>query len=191
MQKKRIYLAGPDVFFPNMIDIRDKKLKICSTYGMLGVFPIDNNPLPDLSKKNLGRYICRKNKGLIVTCQGIIANITPFRGIGVDPGTAYEIGYADALRRPIFGYTNNPDSFLLRTKIVFNGKFNESVFVDEDGFIIEDFNMVDNLMIDTSILDSSKTLIVPETTEPFDSLYTFEKAVYAAKKYFDELEKLD
>jgi nucleoside 2-deoxyribosyltransferase len=33
-------------------------------------------------------------------------NCSPFRGVSLDAGTAYEIGYACALGKPVFGYSN-------------------------------------------------------------------------------------
>ncbi|MDR9459781.1 MAG: hypothetical protein RI591_06525, partial [Dehalococcoidia bacterium] len=33
---KRVYLAGPDVFFPNAIEIGNAKKRICAQYGFEG-----------------------------------------------------------------------------------------------------------------------------------------------------------
>ena len=51
----------------------------------------------------------------------------------MDPGTAYEIGFADALGKTVIIYTKDPSVYKTR--------------VQPDGLIVEDFNLVDNLMI--------------------------------------------
>lgn len=192
MNKVKLYLAGPEVFLPNVLEIRSKKLKICDDFGFFGVFPVDESYLPALqTKRNEGLYLCRKNKRLIAQATGIIANVTPFRGVSIDPGTAYEIGYADALRRPIFAYSNIPGLFLDRMESydsvsVINGKT-----YDSDGFLIEDFDLYDNLMISGSINDSTKTMLISEVDCELGDLTLFEKAVIEARKYFDDLEDLN
>jgi nucleoside 2-deoxyribosyltransferase len=39
---KKIYLAGPDVFLSNAIEIGQKKKDLCKKYGFEGHFPLDN-----------------------------------------------------------------------------------------------------------------------------------------------------
>ena len=38
-----IYLAGPDVFLPNAIEVGKKKKAICEEFGFEGLFPADND----------------------------------------------------------------------------------------------------------------------------------------------------
>ena len=38
----------------------------------------------------------------------IIANLTPFRGPGADPGTVYELGYMAGRGKLCLGYCNDP-----------------------------------------------------------------------------------
>ena len=122
MENNKVYIAGPEVFLPNMKEIREAKLEICALHNLHGIYPIDDNPLPKLNGKNLGHYICRSNKNKIKQCFAVIANITPFRSVSADAGTIFEIGYADALNRPIFAYTNNPLFFAWRCIEEFNGE---------------------------------------------------------------------
>lgn len=190
IKKKNLYLAGPEVFLPDAQDIGDKKIKICSEHGFTGIYPVDNEPLPRLTGSNLGFYICRKNKQKIKMSSGVIANITPFRSISIDPGTAYEIGYADALSRPIFAYTNSPDSFVERTVAAFGGAIANDIIVDNIGMLIENFGLVDNLMIDGAIHDSTKTLLVSDCVRELEDLELFERAVVAAKSYFDRQDEI-
>ena len=38
----KAYLAGPDVFFPDASQIDSEKKRICAKYGLVGLFPLDN-----------------------------------------------------------------------------------------------------------------------------------------------------
>ncbi|KAH2843018.1 hypothetical protein KXW36_000355, partial [Aspergillus fumigatus] len=37
----KIYLAGPDVFLPDALDIGKQKVAICERYGVRGLYPLD------------------------------------------------------------------------------------------------------------------------------------------------------
>ena len=39
--RPRIYLAGPEVFLPDSLDIGAKKVALCAAHGFEGVFPLD------------------------------------------------------------------------------------------------------------------------------------------------------
>ena len=53
------------------------------------------------------RRISRANEGLMRSCDALVANLTPFRGVSMDSGTAFEVGFMQALGRPLgAGYTN-------------------------------------------------------------------------------------
>jgi nucleoside 2-deoxyribosyltransferase len=135
----RIYLAGPDVFYPDAKE-RGEKLKVlCEKYGFEGAYPLDGDPKfePDDTPKVKGRRIFEANIRLIMSCSYILANITPFRGPSVDAGTAFEIGFGAGCRLPVYGYTESKTEYKYR--------------VQEDGLYIENFGMVDNLMIDSAL----------------------------------------
>ena len=38
----KIYLAGPDVFLPDAVEIGRQKAAICAAHGLTGVYPLDN-----------------------------------------------------------------------------------------------------------------------------------------------------
>ena len=37
-----IYLAGPDVFLPDAIEVGRRKIEICARHGVTGVYPLDS-----------------------------------------------------------------------------------------------------------------------------------------------------
>jgi len=162
----RAYLAGPDVFYPNAIDIGNAKKEICSAHNIEGVFPLDAKfDLAGLSPEEQGHRCFDSMVDLMQHCDLAIANFTPFRGPSMDVGTAVEIGYMHGLGKPVFGYTNVVQSFAER--------------VGEDGFFVEPFGLVDNLMVEGPVVRSGGSIIrvsVPEE-QVYSSLEGFEKCV--------------
>ena len=136
---RRVYLAGPDVFFPDVAE-RSAMLKdACRHYGFEGVFPLDSGVqlTSPIAREENGFLIYEANIKLIRSCHAILANVSPFRGPSVDAGTAFEIGYGRALGLEVVGYTSNRTLYKER--------------VTPDGLMIEDFGMIDNLMIHASM----------------------------------------
>ena len=124
---------------------------------------------------------------MIKSCEIIIANITPFRGPSADVGTAYEMGFAHALGKKVFAYTNVAVPFTERTIKALGNQVNRSQdgkLRDAQGMFIEENGLIDNLMIDGCINANSKFLVVEEA--PADQLFTylggFEKCLGAAQQ---------
>jgi nucleoside 2-deoxyribosyltransferase len=112
----RVYLAGPEVFLQNAKEIGEQKKVLCREYRFEGVFPLDNEvETRGKSPRERGLCISATNEALIKSCHVVIANLTPFRSPSCDVGTAYEIGFAYALGKKIFAYTNVTESFTQRT----------------------------------------------------------------------------
>ena len=150
---KHIYLAGPDVFLPDANEILLLKKQICKKYGFVGISPLDNTLpyLDNISKIQNGYLIANHNETIIKTCNILVANITPFRGPNMDPGTAYEIGFARGLKKPTFAYTSNPLTLFERTKL-FYGVTNN---LDPNNILIEDFDSSENVMISNAVYSSN------------------------------------
>jgi len=109
--KTRIYLAGPDVFEPNAIEIGREKKATCEAYGFEGVFPLDNE-IPNFDQsKHTGLRIGAANEALMDSCDVIAANMTPWHGPGMDTGTAFEMGYMRAQKKFILAYTDDMRPF--------------------------------------------------------------------------------
>jgi nucleoside 2-deoxyribosyltransferase len=183
---KLVYLAGPEVFLLNAKEVGEQKKQLCRKYGFLGIFPLDNEiNTQGKSPNQIGWCISAVNEAWIKTCDVVVANLTPFRGPSADVGTAYEIGYAHALDKKIFAYTNTPTSFTERTKKALNTKVNRSNdgrLRDANDMFIEENELVDNLMLDGCIHASTGELVVVEapTNETFTFLEGFEKCLKMA-----------
>lgn len=169
MGQRSIYLAGPDVFWPNANELGSAKKKLCQQYGFSGHFPLDTElDLSGLSPFDAGLAIYRANITLMDKCDLIIANMTPFRGPSMDVGTAFEMGYITAQNKPVWGYSL--DGRLYNNRI----KGSE---VDSNGFTIESFAMADNLMM-VGATDQQGGLLTKSLTENMENhLQLFEQVL--------------
>lgn len=167
----RVYLAGPDVFFPNAVEIGEEKKRICARYGFEGVFPLDADfkPLFDIdSPAEQGYRTFDLMVGLMDSCDLAIANLTPFRGPSMDVGTAIEMGYMHGCGKPVLGYTNVAADYAGR--------------VPPDGFTVEPFGLADNLMVEGPIHKSGATVVRADVPpgEVYTSLEGFAQCVRQA-----------
>jgi nucleoside 2-deoxyribosyltransferase len=176
-----VYLAGPDVFLPDAADLGERKKAICRAHGFDAYFPLDSTP--GGSGNGGGEQVGQK-AGLVIfdacvkmmrECHLAIANLTPFRGISMDVGTAVELGFMHALGKPVFGYTNVPDDYHARVA---------AAGVGDDGHLVERFGFFDNLMCEGPIRRSGGEVVrlhVPAADVQND-LNGFEKCVRQARR---------
>ena len=165
-QARRAYLAGPEVFLPNVLEVGEKKKLLCTKYGFKGVYPADSVLSMDPTSVN-GLAIAKANEMLIATCDFVVANVTPFRSPSADVGTVYEMGFARGQGMPVFAYSAVAQDFTSRTVAKFNvTRSGDGKFRDNKGLAIEEFGLVDNLMLDYSVRAGVNEIIVPEHVEP-------------------------
>ncbi|MEL7048092.1 MAG: nucleoside 2-deoxyribosyltransferase [Pseudomonadota bacterium] len=166
-RKPHIYLAGPEVFLPNALEVADQKKRICADHGLTGVFPLDadlTRPI-DATDPEFASIISASNENLMRRCDAIIANCTPFRGTGMDAGTAFELGFMRALGRPCFGYSNVPGDYAERARLYRAQNPDFPFEGDPPGTEIEDFGLPENLMIACAIDANGTGLITPDTSD--------------------------
>jgi nucleoside 2-deoxyribosyltransferase len=150
-RRPRVYLAGPEVFLRNAAEIGAIKVALCRDAGLEGLFPLDQTlDVAGLAPLAQAAAIAVANEDLMRSAAAIIANMTPFRGVSMDAGTAYEVGFMRALRRPVFGYTSSPGDYRARVE-----RFRRDAPPWSDGestcSLVEDFGMAENLMIDCAV----------------------------------------
>jgi len=178
MPQPRAYLAGPDVFLPHAATMARAKAEICARHGLEGVSPF--NPDLDLTAPPdaLWRHIFLDDVALMLGCDLIIANLTPFRGASADAGTLVELGWFYARGRPAFGYSNSADDFATRSRAQMARSPDPL-----PGLAVEAFGLHDNLMIPGVLTYGGGTkLHTPSDgiSRAFDSLEIFELCVAAA-----------
>jgi nucleoside 2-deoxyribosyltransferase len=141
----KVYLAGPDVFLPDAVDIGRRKAELCTRHGLTGLYPLDNAIDPAASDASL--RIFRGNQAMMIEADAVIANLTPFRGPGADPGTVYELGYMAGRGKLCLGYSNDPTSYADRVRRFTDVHSRDGGLVDASGLTVEDFGLTDNLMM--------------------------------------------
>jgi nucleoside 2-deoxyribosyltransferase len=186
MPTPRIYLAGPEVFLPDALTVGARKAALCAQHGLESVFPLDAQlDLAGLAKPEQARRISEANEGLMRSCAGLIANLMPFRGVSMDAGTAFEVGFMRALGRPVLGYTNVTADYRARAEVYRSAPPPLPDF-DHPEAEIEDFDGAENLMIEVAIVESGGTVVrtaVPPGEEMRD-LAGFEACLAQAARIF-------
>ena len=177
----RVYLAGPEVFLPDAVEIGQRKVEMCQRHGMIGLFPLDLDAPsgPATSAAIFGACLSAMREA-----DAVIANLTPFRGVGADPGTAFELGFMLALGKPVFGYTNDPAAHLERVRAGYGPlALKGDQLWASDGNAVEDFELFDNLMLAEALAVHGPGVFVPPepVLDPARDLSTFERcAAHAA-----------
>lgn len=145
----RVYVAGPDVFLPNAVEhlnhLRDK----LAAKGITALIPLDNEVTGGFGI-DIADEIYKGNVAMIDRCDAVIANIEPFRGDHMDPGTAFEIGYAIAKGKPVYCYTTHAHNTMYG-RITSSHEKVLGQYRDLNGMAIEDFGETENLMITSSV----------------------------------------
>jgi nucleoside 2-deoxyribosyltransferase len=176
----KIYLAGPDVFLPDAVDIGRRKVELCRQCGLIGLYPLDNAIDPTAEDASL--RIFRGNETMMIEADAIIANLTPFRGPGADAGTVYELGYMAGRGKLCFGYSNNPSAYADRVREFTEVNSRDGRLIDALGLTVEDFALTDNLMM-IHALDLHGCALVTPHQSPADiwrDLTAFETCVRLA-----------
>jgi len=141
---QKIYIAGPDVFEKNSIEIGKTLVDLSTKYGFIGLYPMDNVVDFSQSKHKIASDIFKANVKMIQDADIIIANLNSFRGKESDSGTVWECGYGHALGKKVYGYLQKSDSYIEQ----FPNKIQrDGMFWDEKDRFIEDFEHPVNLMI--------------------------------------------
>jgi nucleoside 2-deoxyribosyltransferase len=164
-----VYFAGPGCLARDAVERRRHIDALCAKYGLGCLWPSE-------------RYLFRsgdKIKGRpldvpeilhtsviesIKDAAAIVADISPFRGPHLDAQTAFEIGYAAALGKPIFAWTNATypafpgapaghrrhatlgDRIWCGETAAADGHWR-----DEQGFLVENFDLPESSLISCAI----------------------------------------
>jgi nucleoside 2-deoxyribosyltransferase len=171
-----VYLAGPEVFLPEALELGKKKTEICNMYDFEARFPLDVVPDPDeIDPSSVAISIFDVCVAMMDTCDLLIANMTPFRGISMDVGTAVELGYMHAKGKPVFGYTNVEADYATRVS---------DAGLSDELQLVENYGLFDNLMCDGPVRRSGGEVVryaVPGS-ELLTSLEGFELCVKQARR---------
>lgn len=177
----KLYLAGPEVFLDDAREIGRRKVELCIRFGFTGLYPLDGDPLLDTAAGAASRAIFAANLALMRSADALLANLTPFRGISADPGTAFEVGFAFALGKPVAAYSNLPGELKHRAHSAIGpaGGAGRAPSLLADGLHVEDFGHFDNLMLAEALAASRLPVIQAPApaADPFRDLTLFEQAL--------------
>jgi len=151
----KIYLAGFDVFYEDAISVGERLKSICSSYGLQGIFPTDNSikKSPNATDLDISTKIFHKNISLIDQSDILVSNLNCFRGPEPDSGTCFEVGYAYAQGKKLYGYIENE----MKTWEKIEHYFGEVTFkkdgtiLDKNNLKIENFGLPVNLMLSVPV----------------------------------------
>jgi nucleoside 2-deoxyribosyltransferase len=151
---KKVYIAGPGVFRRDAREHGRELIRLLKRNGLTGLYPLEG--IPDVTSPS---DIKRHNKNLIRVSDAVLADISPFRGPNMDPGTAWEIGFAEASLKVVSLYTSDRATLLARvrrdkavTRLMTPGG---EEYYDDNGMLIENFGLIENPMIDEDVVHSS------------------------------------
>ena len=175
-----IYLAGPEVFLPDAIEIGRRKQQLCAQHGFNGLYPLDNDITPKAGER-ADELIYRANKALMQRADFGICNLSPFRGPGADAGTVFELGLMTGMGKRVFAYTNDASDYALRVAAAPSTDAQASLR-DPSGLEIEDFGNFDNLMLEWAVRESCGHPIVRHdgVADPYRNLAGFEECLRLA-----------
>ena len=178
----KVYLAGPEVFLQNAREQLDIKIALTKAAGLIPVSPGDLAIPQQPTRHEFGLAVSEIDERLMDSADAIIANLTPFRGIAADTGTVYELGFMCGRGKIAYAYSNVADDHYARTRAYYGGDTHHTPDGRErgrDGLSLEDFDMVDNLMLDGGVERRGGVMVrreVPEA-ERYTNTSAFEECL--------------
>lgn len=138
----KVYFAGPDVFSRSYGVFKKQVVAACAELGLEPLFPGDEVTGTDPAA------IFRDNLALIDRSDAVVANLNPFRGAEPDSGTVFELGYAHARGKTLWGYLEIDETTTERLERLQGSLvcYGDDV-LDQSGYKVEDFGLKLNLML--------------------------------------------
>jgi nucleoside 2-deoxyribosyltransferase len=183
MPPLHIYLAGPEVFLADARAIGARKKALCEEFGYVGLYPLESErPAPS---EKPDEAIFAANGALMRRADAGVFNLSPFRGVNADPGTAFELGFFAALGKPVFAYSNCAAPLFDRVAATFGVQPSGDGPRDADGLLIEDFGNADNLMLDAALKAQGRAVLRPQVSLPdLAALDLFRQCLRQAREHF-------
>lgn len=160
--RPRVYIAGPDLFLPDWPERAVRSSALCAEHGLEAVLPVPATVLTgqgvtEPSDAEMAKEVFQSCLWSVRRADGVIANLTPFRGSEPDSGTVTECAMAFALGKPVIGYFNGP------ALPVPKGADADGRVLAEDGSWIEQFGLTHNVMLHgicTDIVDDPLKAVI-------------------------------
>jgi nucleoside 2-deoxyribosyltransferase len=152
------------VFAPEPEAIFARMKQLCAVEGLTGVSPIDNQlGLEGLTPGHaLAERIVRADIDLMRSLDGGLFCLDPIRrGVEMDAGTAFEVGYMAALGKKLVGWTRDARLYPQKVAACFGGVLQPAAanaqggmsgtMRDPDGMLVHSEGCVQNAMVHVGI----------------------------------------
>lgn len=183
---QNLYLAGPDLSFPNPATHDAARRTMCEQAGFTPVSAY-GAPLNEQEKSEaMAREIYASRLAMMRQADAAIINLTPVHGPSSDTGAAFEAGFLSGLAKPVFAYMNvteEEDAELAGRiegwAVVEMGE--DGVLRDDHGCEIEDYGLPESLML----WAEARRLYVIVTPDPLGDLTGLELCLEAVRMFND------
>jgi nucleoside 2-deoxyribosyltransferase len=147
-----VYLAGPDLWYPEAAELFARKQDICQAAGFVAVSGRHEPLVETEPSEAMAREIYATVLERLRAADAVVVNLTPWRGPNADPGAAFEAGFAAALGKPVFAYMNvaseDDADHRDRVEIALGATLDaDGTWRDGEGCEIEDFALPETLML--------------------------------------------
>jgi nucleoside 2-deoxyribosyltransferase len=181
-----VFLAGPDLWFPEAQDHLARKVARCAEEGLTAVAAPGEGLVETEPSEAMAREIYAQALERLRKADAVIVNLTPWRGPNADPGTAFEAGFAAALGKPVFAYLNvtseDEAEYRGRVEVMVGATPGEDGrWRDLDDAEIEDFALPENVML----WAEARRFFVIVTPDPLYDLTGLELCLEAMRMYSD------
>jgi nucleoside 2-deoxyribosyltransferase len=181
-----LFLAGPDRWFPEADEHLERRRERVRAAGFT---PLDGDRslLVETSHTEaMAREIYAATLEQVRAADGLIVNLTPWRGPGADPGAAFLAGFASALGKPVFAYLNvsaeDEADHRERVEVIYGAALDDDgTWRDAQGAEIEDFNLPENLIL----WAEARRFYVVVTPDPFEELAGLDLCLQSVALYSD------
>lgn len=179
-----IYLAGPDLWFPDAHGHDARRKALCESAGFTGVSPLDAVVSDTEASELLAREVYAETASRIRKADTLIANLTPWRGPGADAATAFAAGFASGLGKPVFAYMNltgeEEGDYRGRVEMLLGAAPDgEGIWRDGWDCEVEDFGLPETMML----WAEARRFFVIVTHDPINELTGLELALEAVREY--------
>lgn len=184
---ERIGLIGPDAFAAGAAARLARLDAACARAGFQAVRIDLGAGRPEAERSDLtARILYTEALAEVRTCDALIANLTPLRGPVCDPSTAFLVGFAAALGKPVYGYLNvsDEDDAEERDRIAVEygvALGHDGVWRDQDGHEIADFG----LPVPALLWAEIRRIFILVTEEPWGDITGLELCLEAVQAYAD------
>jgi len=146
----QLHLAGPDDWYPDAEAHRTRRRDLVEAAGFVLLQP---EPLTETEASEvMAREMYADRLSRLRKADAAIVNLTPWRGVGCDPGAAFEAGVLAGLGKPVFAYMNLTDEshaeYAGRVEAWIGAEPDDhGVLRDPDGCLVEDLGLPETIML--------------------------------------------